>query len=69
MEKRLVVVKPSTNTSKVIDDCSFCPAGKNGYCNHVMELLLEVADYSLSQFKPVPEEIACTSRLRQWGIP
>ena len=37
--------------------------------NHVMALLLEVADYSLNQLKSVPEEIACTSRLRQWGIP
>ena len=69
MEKRLVAVKPSTKTSKVIDGCCFCPAGKSGYCNHVMELLLELADYSLSQFESVPEENACTSRLCQWGIP
>ena len=34
-----------------------------------MALLLELADYSLSQFKSVPEKIACTSRLRQWGVP
>ena len=26
-------------------------------------------DYSLSQFKSVPEEIACTSLLHQWGAP
>ena len=31
-----------------------------------MALLLELADYSLNQFKNVPEEISCTSRLRQW---
>ena len=49
-------------------NCS-CPAGLSGYCNHVMALLLELADYSLSELKYVPEEIACTSRLRQWGIP
>ena len=34
-----------------------------------MALLLERADYSLSQLKSVPEEIAFTSRLRQWGVP
>ena len=49
-------------------NCS-CPAGLSGYCNHVMALLLELADYSLSELKYVPEEIACISRLRQWGIP
>ena len=49
-------------------NCS-CPAGLSGYCNHAMALLLELADYSLSELKYIPEEIACTSRLRQWGIP
>ena len=49
-------------------DCS-CPAGKSGYCNHVMALLLELADYSLRGLKKVPEEKACTSVARQWGIP
>ena len=68
-EKRSVAVKLSTTTSKDLDDICSCPAGKSGYCNHVMALLLELADYSLSQFKSVPEEIACTSRLRQWGVP
>ena len=46
-----------------------CPAGKSGYCNHIMALLFEVADYSLHQLKKVPDEIACTSTSRQWGIP
>ena len=68
-EKRSVAVKLSTISSKVLDGSCSCPAGKSGYCNHVMALLLELADYSLSQFKSVPEEIACTSRLRQWGVP
>ena len=49
-------------------DCS-CPAGKSGYCNHVIALLLELADYSLRGLKKVPEEKACTSVARQWGIP
>lgn len=48
--------------------CS-CPAGKSGYCNHVMALLFEIADYSLSQLKAVPEDISCTSRLKQCGVP
>ena len=68
-EKRSVTVKLSTTTSKVLDGSCSCPTGKSGYCNHVMALLLELADYSLSQLKTVPEEIACTSRLRQWGVP
>ena len=49
-------------------DCS-CPAGKSGYCNHVMALLLELADYSLRGLKKIPEEKACTNVARQWGIP
>ena len=35
----------------------------------MMGLLLKLADYSLNQFKSVTKEIACTSRLRQWGVP
>ena len=34
-----------------------------------MGLLLELADYSLRGLKKVPEEKACTSVARQWGIP
>ena len=68
-EKRSAAVKVTNITSIVLDGSCSCPAGKSGYCNHVMALLLELADYSLSQFKSVPEEIACTSRLRQWGVP
>ena len=68
-QKRSAAVKLTTITSKVLDGSCSCPARKSGYCNHVMALLLELADYSLSQFKYVSEEIACTSRLRQWGVP
>ena len=64
-EKLSVAVKLSTITGKVLDGSCSYPAGKSGYCNHVMALLLELADYSLSQFKSVPKEIVCTSRLRQ----
>ena len=65
-EKRSVAVKLSTITSKVLDGSCSCPAGKS---NHVMALSLELADYSLNQFKSVPEEIVCTNWLHQWGIP
>ena len=33
-----------------------------------MGLLLELADYSLSQFRSVSQD-ACTSRIRQWDVP
>ena len=56
-------------TAHVIDATCSCPAGLSGYCNHVMALLFELADYSLNQLREVPEEISCTSKLRQWGIP
>ena len=62
-------MKLSNLTSKVLNDSCSYPAGKSGYCNPVMALLLELADFSLSQFKSVPEGIICTSRLRQWGVP
>ena len=55
-EKHSVAVKLSTITSKVLDGSCSCPAGKSGYCNHVMALLLELANYSLSRFS-------------QWGVP
>ena len=68
-EKRSAALKLNTITSKVLDGSCSWPAGKSGYCNHVMALLLQLADYSLSQFKSVPEEFACTNRLCQWGVP
>ena len=40
-------------------------AGKSGYCNHVMSLLLELASYSLEDFDRIPEEAACTSMSRK----
>ena len=44
-EKRSVSVKLINITSKVIDGSCSCPAGKSGYYNHVMALLLELVDY------------------------
>lgn len=46
-----------------------CPSGKSGYCNHIMAMLMELAEYSLLQLARIPEEVACTSRAREWGIP
>ena len=61
---RKVFVSINRATSMVSSaDCS-CPAGKSGYCNHVMALLLELADYSLRGLKKFPEEKACTSVAR-----
>ena len=71
MKKEFREVKVSLNRETglvVLSKCS-CPAGNSGYCNHVMALLFELADYSLHQLETVPEETACTSKSRQWGIP
>ena len=48
--------------------CS-CPAGESACCNHIMALLFEIADYSLHQFISIPDENACTSMARRWGVP
>ena len=34
-----------------------------------MALLLEITDYSLNELKVVPQDVSCTSKLCQWGIP
>ena len=65
-EKREVQVSISRISRIITKATCTCPAGKSSYCNHVMALLLELADYSLTS---VPEEISCTSRLSQWVIP
>ena len=43
-------------TDIIFAKCS-CPAGESGYCNH-----------SLHQLISIPEEKACTSMARKWGI-
>ena len=53
----------------VISAVCTCPAGNSCYCNHIMALLFELADYSLNGLIKVPEEISCTSESRQWGVP
>ena len=56
-------------TSQVQNGECSCPAGNSGYCNHVMALLFRLAEYTLKQLVDIPEEIACTSQPRKWGIP
>ena len=68
-EKRRVTVKFNRRNGKVESSSCTCPAGNSAYCNHVMGLLFEIADYSLHQLSKVPEEISHTSRLRLWGVP
>ena len=57
---RHVTVHINRKISAVDKASCTCPAGKSGYCNHVMALLYELADYSLQSVK-VPSERACTS--------
>ena len=56
-------------SGNVLNASCSCRQGQGGLCHHVVALLLELAEYSLSQLKEIPEEIACTSRLRAWGVP
>ena len=56
-------------TGDVKAACCTCKADKSSYCNHIMALLFEIADYSLYEMDAVPEEKSCTSRARNWGIP
>ena len=46
-----------------------CHAGYSRYCNYIMTLLFELADYTLNELDCVPEQISYTSKNRQWGIP
>lgn len=66
---RVVEVQLNRRNGEVEHAKCNCPAGMSGYCNHVMALLLELAEYSLNNLKRVPTEKACTSVLRKWGVP
>ena len=68
-EFRNISITLDRHSGKVIKESCNCPAGKSGYCNHVMALLFELANYSLKGIKIVPDELACTSKSRQWGLP
>ena len=70
--KRNVLVHISRRTSVVEKASCTCPAGKSGYCNHVMALLHELAEYSLNSLEKAPPEglhkpvtqMGCTRRQR-----
>lgn len=69
-DTRSVEVILCRQTSQVLAGKCSCPAGNSAYCNHIMALLIELAEYSLKELTEVPsEEVACTSRPRKWGIP
>ena len=68
-ELRNVRIQLCKRTGEVYKATCSCPAGKSGYCNHLMALLYEIAEYSLNQLTEVPREKACTSVLRKWGVP
>ena len=62
---RTMNVSLNIKSGSVIKGFCDCPAGKSGYCNHIMALLFELAEYSLHQLKTVPTELSCTSKPRQ----
>ena len=68
-EFRNIEISSSRSNGLVISGKYTCPAGSSSYFNHVMALLLEIADYSLNELKVVPQEVSCTSKSCQWGIP
>ena len=68
-ELRNVPIQLCKRTGELYKATCSCPAGKSGYCNHVIALLYEIAEYSLNQLTEVPQEKACTSVLRKWGVP
>ena len=68
-ELRNVRIQLYKRTGEVYKATCSCPAGKSGYCNHVIALLYEIAEHSLNQLTEVPQEKACTSVLRKWGVP
>ena len=72
MKKQLrnVRIQLCKRTGEVYKATCAYPAGKSGYCNHVMALLYETAVYSFNQVTEVPQEKACRKIvLRKWGIP
>ena len=56
-------------TSAVDKALCSCPADNSSYCNYIMALLYEIAEYSLKSYKVVPAETTCTSHLRALGVP
>ena len=68
-ELRDVRIQLCKRTGEVYKATCSCPATKSGYCNHVMALLYEIAEYSLNRLAEVPQEKALASVIRKWGVP
>ena len=68
-EKRFVELHLCRKSSEVISSHCSCPAGNSGYCNCIIAMFYEIADYSLHSLKSVPLELTCTSKIREWGVP
>ena len=70
MKKKIRVMEVGVNKTNCdsIFVKSSCPAGESGYCNHIMALLFEIADYSLHQLISIPEEKICSSMAQRWGV-
>ena len=67
-ESRYVEISSDQSTVFILPVKSSCFAGNRGYCNHLMALLFELADYSLYLLDFVPEEICSTNKKKQLGI-
>ena len=59
-EFRNIEISLSRSNGLVISGKCTCPAGDSSYCNHVMALSLEIADYSLKELKVVPQKVQRT---------
>jgi len=62
-------------SGQVIDATCTCAAGKVGYCNHTLALMLKICKYSLFESKTTEDlqdeseenpSLACTSKLQSW---
>ena len=62
-------------SGQVINATCTCPAGKVGYCNHTLALMLKICKYSLFESKTTEDiqdesdenpSLACTSKLQTW---
>ena len=67
--KRDVVVTLTRKTSRVEKAKCSCPAGASSYCNNIIALLFEIADYPLKHLTEVLQEVSCTGQARKWGMP
>ena len=58
-------VKLDLHNGNVLQSSCSCKAGKSGYCNHAMALLLEIAEYRNTKSIPA-DKIRCPSGFDSW---